>query len=55
MFLWKNGTLGDFYSLLVVDWLVCDCRGGVGVRRGGGGAYGEDYGLGFCGGTCLEV
>ena len=48
-FLWKNGSLGDFYSLLVVDWV---CYRFVTVK---GIAYGAVYSLGFCGRPCSEM
>lgn len=45
----KNGSLGEFYSLSVVDWASYRFLTLKGV------AYGENYELEFCGGTCLEV
>ena len=45
----NNGSLGEFYNLLVVDWT---CYRLVIVK---GAGYGEDYEFEFCGGTCLEV
>ena len=36
MVLRQNGSLGEFYSLLVVDWFVtevCNCKGGCVWRR----------------------
>ena len=38
-------SLGEFYSLLVVEWFVTAKRV----------SYGKDYGGGFCGGTRSEV
>ena len=42
----KNGSLGEFYSLLVVDWV---CYRFVTVK---GVAYGGIYRLGLCGRPC---
>ena len=49
VFLWKNGSLGDFYSLLVLDWSCCRLETVKGI------AYGEDHGLELCGGTFSQV
>ena len=45
----KNGSLGEFCILLVVDWV---CYRFVAVK---GVAHGGVYRLGFCGQPCSEV
>ena len=45
----NNGSLGEFYNLLVVDWTCCRL---VSVK---GAGYGEDYEFEFSGVTCLKV
>ena len=45
----KNGSLGEFYSLLVVDWVYYRF---VTVKEV---AYGGVYRLGFCELECSEV
>ena len=54
VFLRKNDSLGEFrnqkfIAFLMVDWI---CYSFVTVKDV---VDGEDYGLEFCGGTCLEV
>ena len=54
MFLIKNECLGElrnqkFIAFLMVDWI---CYSLVTVKDV---VHREDYGLEFCGGTCLEV
>ena len=44
-----DDSLGEFYSLLMVDWVY---HRFVTVKRV---VYEEDYGLGFYGGTCSEA
>ena len=45
----KNGSLGEFCILLMVDWV---CYRFVAVK---GVAHGGVYRLGFCGQRCSEV
>ena len=49
LFLRKNASLGEFHNLLVIGWVCCRLAAVKGIT------YGEDYGLGFCVGTCSEV
>ena len=42
----KNGSLGEFYTILVVDWVYYNFVNVKGV------AYGGVYRLGFCGRPC---